>query len=326
MTPITVLIPVYDAADTLGRAIQAARAQLGPDDELLVVDDGSTDGSAEVARAAGATVIVLPHNRGVAAARNIGVAAARHGWILFTDADAELGPGVVDRLRAWAASPGDERARVGVYSARSGLDVVSRHKHLWIRYTYLSAGRQIDWLFGCATLIHRDTVQAAGGFAEGLQRRSGGSDVELGLRLAAAGHRIVLDPDFEVIHHRTFTTAELFANDYHRAAGYVRIGLSRLEARDVLRPRRFGNIPVWFVVSVLALGAALVAGVLAPWVGPVPLLLATALWWAACLPFLGWAARVAGLRYALAGVGLLGVSGVACLVGLGVGVLRAQQA
>lgn len=322
MSPITVLIPVFDAADTLGRAIAAAQAQLGPEDELLVVDDGSRDGSADVARAAGARVIVLPRNVGVAAARNVGVAEARHSWILFTDADAELGPGVVDHLRA---AP-EVDARVGVYSATSGRDVVSRHKHLWIRYTYLSAGTEIDWLFGCATLIRRETVQAAGGFAEGLQRRSGGSDVELGLRLAAAGRRIVLDPSFEVIHHRTFTAAELFANDYHRAAGYVRIGLSRLDARDMLRPRRFGNIPVWFVLSVVALGGSLLGAALAPWGGGWLAAAAGLVWWAAVGPFLLWALRVAGLRYAAAGVALLGVSGVACLVGLGVGVGRELRA
>ena len=83
---VSVVIPAFDEAGTIGASVAAA-VRHQQVDEVIVVDDGSSDGTAEVAAAAGARVIRLEKNGGKAQALDAGVRAARHNVILFLDAD-----------------------------------------------------------------------------------------------------------------------------------------------------------------------------------------------------------------------------------------------
>ena len=87
----SIIIPVHNGASTLGRCLDALAAQIGVsvEREVIVVDDASTDGTAEVAQAHGVRVVTLPAQQGPAAARNAGAAAARGEVLLFIDADCE---------------------------------------------------------------------------------------------------------------------------------------------------------------------------------------------------------------------------------------------
>jgi glycosyltransferase involved in cell wall biosynthesis len=84
--PISVVIPAYQAAAHIGRALADVAAQTRQPAEVIVVDDGSTDGTGDIARSLGATVLTQT-NRGVAAARNAGIRAAQEPWIALLDAD-----------------------------------------------------------------------------------------------------------------------------------------------------------------------------------------------------------------------------------------------
>lgn len=97
MTPkeptISVVMPVYNGAAHIGRAIDSVLAQTRPADEILVVDDGSTDTTADIARTYGDKVrLIVQPNAGAAAARNTGINAATGDWIAFLDADDEWLP------------------------------------------------------------------------------------------------------------------------------------------------------------------------------------------------------------------------------------------
>ena len=85
---VSVIIPTYNRADLVRQAVASVKAQTFRDFEIVVVDDGGTDGTYE-ALAADRELRVLrhPHRRGVAAARNLGVAAARGEWLAFLDSD-----------------------------------------------------------------------------------------------------------------------------------------------------------------------------------------------------------------------------------------------
>jgi glycosyltransferase involved in cell wall biosynthesis len=86
LAPVSVVIPAYNSEEFIGEAIQSVLAQTLPVSEIIVIDDGSSDRTAEVARDLGAAVIRQPH-RGISAARNAGVRAATQEWIAFHDAD-----------------------------------------------------------------------------------------------------------------------------------------------------------------------------------------------------------------------------------------------
>ncbi len=96
----SVVIPAYNAAATLARAIESVRAQTWPAHEVIVVDDGSSDATAEVAARFGDEVrLTRQPNQGVAAARNRGAREASGDWLAFLDADDWYAP---DRLRLHA--------------------------------------------------------------------------------------------------------------------------------------------------------------------------------------------------------------------------------
>jgi len=87
---VSVIVPAYNAARTLGACLEALGQQTMPREqyEIILVDDGSTDDTAQIAgRYAGVKVLKLARNRGAAAARNAGIAAAQGELLLFTDAD-----------------------------------------------------------------------------------------------------------------------------------------------------------------------------------------------------------------------------------------------
>ena len=107
---ISVIIPSFNAAKWLPVAVASVRAQTRPADEIVIVDDGSTDGTRELCRTFGETVrYVARENGGLAAARNTGVAATSGEWMLFLDADDVLVPDALASLSRTA-----ERSSAGV--------------------------------------------------------------------------------------------------------------------------------------------------------------------------------------------------------------------
>jgi len=90
---VSVVIPAYNCARYISRAIESVLAQTHPADEIIVVDDGSTDDTAAVVRQYGSAVrYIYQNNAGPSAARNTGINAARYPWIAFLDADDEWLP------------------------------------------------------------------------------------------------------------------------------------------------------------------------------------------------------------------------------------------
>ena len=99
---VSVIIPTYNRADLVRQAVASVKAQTFRDFEIVVVDDGGTDGTCE-ALAAGPELRVLRHShrQGVAAARNTGVAAARGEWLAFLDSDDLWLPDKLARQISW---------------------------------------------------------------------------------------------------------------------------------------------------------------------------------------------------------------------------------
>ena len=100
---VSVLVPAYNSAATLPRAVRSALSQDLPDIEVVIIDDGSDDRTDVVARALAAgdarvRQITLPRNRGKAVAMNTGVAAARGRWIAVLDADDWYAPNRLSTL------------------------------------------------------------------------------------------------------------------------------------------------------------------------------------------------------------------------------------
>jgi glycosyltransferase involved in cell wall biosynthesis len=106
MPLVSIIVPNYNYARTLRLCLRAIRAQTYEPLEVLVVDDCSTDNSAQIARSMGVRVVRTPHNAGVAAARNLGAEHAGGEILIFVDSDVAMNPdAVANAVALLAAEP-----------------------------------------------------------------------------------------------------------------------------------------------------------------------------------------------------------------------------
>jgi glycosyltransferase involved in cell wall biosynthesis len=231
--PVSVVIPVYNSPRTLERCLDAVCAQLGPSDEVIVVDDGSTDDLRSVASRFRVTLVRLDRQSGAAAARNRGADRATRPVLLFVDADIVLHPDALVRGRAhFVASSVD--GVIGSYDdTPEARTLISQFKNLAHHYFHQRAeGRVASFWSGCG-FIKRELFLAAGGFDEQRFSRPSIEDVELGWRLTDRGGHIVLDPRIQGTHLKRWTLGGLIKTDvFYRAVPWVRWSLER---------RRFGG-------------------------------------------------------------------------------------
>ena len=97
---ISAIVPVWNGRDLVARLLTTLAAQTRPAAEVLIVDNGSTDGAPEVARASGARVIAMGRNAGFAAAVNRGIREAAHPLLAILNSDVELAPDYLEKLAA----------------------------------------------------------------------------------------------------------------------------------------------------------------------------------------------------------------------------------
>jgi glycosyltransferase involved in cell wall biosynthesis len=192
--PVSVIIPVHNRPEEITRAVSSALGQRPyPPAEVIVVDDASTDETATVAEAAGATVIRLERNGGAAVARNAGIAAARQDWLAFLDSDDEWLPDLLATL--WPAR--DDHVLVAGTAIRAGEGPLAGRIHGGAsgEREVLHSPAQI--LFPenrvpmSAALARCSDVVAAGGFNEHIRFSE---DFDLWLRLLERGPALLL-PD-----------------------------------------------------------------------------------------------------------------------------------
>jgi GT2 family glycosyltransferase len=203
-TLVSVIVPCFNAAVTLSRTLDSARAQTHKHLEIIVVDDGSTDGSAEVAEAHGRidprVTVVRQTNGGVAAARNTGIAAARGRFVAPLDADDIWHPDKIVRQLALA----EDDAVTLVYCWAVLVDptgrVISDHARSTVSGHVVPALLRDNFLGnGSTVLIRREAALRVGGYDASLRARGaqGCEDWLLGLQMAEIGEIRVV-PDFLV--------------------------------------------------------------------------------------------------------------------------------
>jgi glycosyltransferase involved in cell wall biosynthesis len=201
MITVSVVIPAYNAARFIGGAIESVLAQTYADYEVIVVDDGSRDQTADVVSGFGQRVrLIAQANAGASAARNRGVREAAGSWIAFLDSDDEWQPSHLEVLLARAASAPEAHLVYG------GKITVDQHGEVVPWKPSFPSG----WIFGdlvedclitTSTIIVRSaTLRGLGGFAEKPEFRVA-EDWDLYLRLAAS-HQIAAAPDTCVTYRR----------------------------------------------------------------------------------------------------------------------------
>lgn len=210
---LSIIIPVYNTGHDLTRCLTALRASTFTDYECVVVDDASTDDTPAIAAAHGARVVTLERNGGPARARNQGARQARGDYVVFLDADVCVHLDTLLRIDAhFRAEPGADAVMGSYDDTPADGHFVSQYKNLFHHYVHQRSQRHA-WTFwaGCGA-VRREVFLRCGGFDESY-RRPCVEDIELGMRLRAAGHRIDLDPSIQVTHLKRWTLLGLIRTD-----------------------------------------------------------------------------------------------------------------
>ena len=212
-TAVSVVIPAYNAARFLDACLAHLSASTIAPLECIVVDDGSTDDTAGVARRHGATVIATDARSGPAHARNLGAQRATGEVLFFLDADVCVHPGTVHSVAAsFAADPALD-ALIGAYDdAPRSADFLSQYKNLMHAFVHRTGREHASTFWSGCGAIRRSVFLEHSGFDESYDRPAI-EDIELGYRLARAGRKIVLDPELTVKHLKKWTFWGLVKSD-----------------------------------------------------------------------------------------------------------------
>jgi glycosyltransferase involved in cell wall biosynthesis len=198
---VSIYIPAYNASEFLARSIESILAQTLAPDEILVIDDGSEDSTAEIASRYSRVMLVRHEkNRGLAAARNTALQLARNELVASIDADC-----VADS--AWLAtlvSHMDDSKLAGV----GGRLIEGVRRSVADRWR--SAHMPQEWgpqpirnpmfLFGANNLFRKSAILGVGGYDESM--RINGEDADLCRRLRAQGWELAYDPTAKATHMR----------------------------------------------------------------------------------------------------------------------------
>lgn len=221
---ISAVVPVWNGRELLARLLDSLDRQAQPVTELLVIDNGSTDGAPELARSRGARVIAMGRNAGFAAAVNRGIREAAGQWIAVLNSDVELAPDYLARLAnadAWFAT-GKILSAADPSRIDGTFDVLCRGGVAWrvghgcsdgVMFSKAQPAFSVPWT---AALFRAELFERAGSLEERFE--SYYEDVEFGLRCAALGLEGRYVPDAVAWHRGSATLGRWHPETVRRIA------------------------------------------------------------------------------------------------------------
>jgi glycosyltransferase involved in cell wall biosynthesis len=257
----SVVIPVWNGMAHLAKCLQALEASTRKPDEIVVVDDGSDDYSAAVARAHGSSVVRIAGGPwGPATARNRGVSASSGEIIVFIDCDVAVHPETLGLMEQQFLANPDLSGLFGSYDDRpTDTGLISGYRNLLHHHVHQRSQREASTFWAGCGAIRREVFEAADGFDE-TYRWASIEDIQLGVRLHRAGHRLLLCPEIQATHRKRWSLVQVIHTDiFRRAIPWTKLLLSQGTLPNDLNLRmenRVSAIAAWSLLLLLIFGAA----------------------------------------------------------------------
>ncbi len=309
--PISVVIPCHNAERELKLCLEALFKNDLTHLEIVVVDDGSSDSTAQVvedvAQGGGDSptiqYLALDKKSGPAVARNQGVRQASHPFVLFLDADIVLTRQSIELIRESLDLYSHRSDIIGVLGSYSEIipwdDFFSNFKNLTICFLYKSTDTLSPFLHTPIFCIRREILDRVGGFDS---RFKTAEDFGLGILLGTQGFHFVIDRTLEGVHLKRYSLGGIFKEDWRRIRDLAAIKLNPSQRRFALRAHRPHRL-----VSLLLPGPILLSVILTPFnpsFGNLALFL-LAVFGLCNVPFLLYARRLRGWGFAVKAAGFI---------------------
>ncbi len=236
---LSIVIPAYNAANTLPELLDALSQQTVPasDFEVIVVDDGSTDATADIARRAGVRILSQT-NQGPAAARNHGAKEARGKYIIFTDSDCVPDPGWLAAMVAPFNDPNVMGVQGAYRTEQTALAARFAQLEFEDRYDLMRCFSSIDLVATYAAAFPRAIFLRMGGFDTSFPKANN-EDTEFSYRLAAGGYKLVFADSAIVRHQHPETVLDYLRTKLARA--YWRLVVYRRYPEKAVKDRYTTN-------------------------------------------------------------------------------------
>lgn len=230
---VSVIVPVYNGQRTLESCLSAIAASSYSNYECIVADDSSTDDTREIAaRYANRMLELTGGPRGPAYARNRGAELASGDVVFFVDADVVIRPDTISKVAETFAYHPEVAAMFGSYDDDPQAGAFSsQFKNLFHHFVHQQGRQQaVTFWSGCGA-VRRDVFLESGGFNSDRYPRPSIEDIELGYRLTAAGHRIMMNKEVQVKHLKNWTILGMIKADiFDRAIPWTQL---ILQERDL---------------------------------------------------------------------------------------------
>jgi len=201
-----VAVPCYNGAAFLPKALEHLLNQSRQADEILVIDDGSTDDSARIAREYPIKLVQHAENSGLATARNTAIRVATGDTLVYVDVDAYADHRLIEVLAREYIDDGV--SGVGGQGVEVNIQTLAdRWRRAHASQSHGSRNRDVPFLYGLCMSFRADALREIGGFDT--RYRTNAEDMDIGFRLTQEGHRLRYTPDAKVYHQRADDEASL---------------------------------------------------------------------------------------------------------------------
>lgn len=227
---ISVIVPVYNGERYLQRCLDALFSSSCSDFEVIVVDDMSTDKSIEISQSKGAQVLSSGRKQsGPANARNLAADTANGEILLFVDADVVVKPDTLTKVANAFYEDPEIAALFGSYDDDPAEgNFLSQYKNLQHHFVHQMSDSNASTFWAGLGAVRRDVFLSVGGFDCEQFLVPSIEDIELGMRLRSAGHRILLAKEIQAKHLKKWEIFSLLRTEvFCRAIPWSRLILTR---------------------------------------------------------------------------------------------------
>lgn len=253
---ISVVIPAWNAGGTISKCLDSIRKQTVLPTEIILVDDGSSDNTVNIARKYGVTLLSTGGRKGPSTARNMGASSARGEIVLFLDSDVTVPENLIEKVVSHFS---DEESIWAVQTLYTPVcpakDSVSQYQNYYYYYSLnrMPEGKTATFATWCSA-VRRDQFLEIGGFNVRIPEPTV-EDEELGYTIVENGGIIILDKSVQVTHLASYTLPQFTSRRLRMARAQAKSGWrqvkNRLLARYINVHESGTHHSRWVVLSIL---------------------------------------------------------------------------